>query len=371
MDKVLSTIALLVAVLALLFGGYFNTRWHNTVNEPVVIPSISRVSQIVEVDEGFPVDVPEDLREKSTRARYFPTLAATMPLHELRETLEYTGRLEFESAATKAKAILPQLEDPETTDEHAKDLWDRLTELEKAVLLAVRTARLTIVYLRAESKDVDDERIAKTVDRFLSQQDGSSSSEEDWSFAEEEAALREVLFDATRAELHPTREFLAKLISDDISELDAMALEMRNLSEELRRLIATNNEAGRQHFWEVSVKLYNQGGTPAAMHPIATMAVKRVAKGNHTLFMRSRESGNIVIAPGEGIDVTFRSTSKNDNKMVRDLAKDFETGGTDFRMAFEYLDGTRVESGVDNFSKSIGEAVRRNLIAHAETMEFD
>ena len=329
MDKLFSTIALLVAVLALLFGGYFNTRWQNTVNEPVVIPSISRVNQVVELDEDFPIDVPEDLQEKSARARYFPTLTATMPLSELRKTLEFTEQLEFESAATKANAILFRLDDPETTDEHAKELWDRLTEAEKAMLLAMRSARLTIESLRAARKDVDDDQISKIVDRFLTQrEDGSSSSMEDLSFAkpEVEAALRSVLFDATRAELDPTREFLAELIRDDISELEALVLEMKNLSEELRRLVAENAEAGRQHFWEVAVKLYNQGGIPAAMHPIAAMAVKRVARGNHTLLMSSREGENIVIAPGEGIDITFRSTHENDSKVVRELANEFETG---------------------------------------------
>ena len=367
MPKLISTVALIVSLIAFLFGGYLNTKWVRTVNESVVVASVSRVNHDLYPREDHVVEIPDDLRQSSEKARYFPTLSSNMTLQELESILELVERPDFQSAAVNSRAVLKELEREGTTDRDAMELWGRMAESDKATLFAIRGVRLARDALRGSEIDMDEERLDELTEYFLNLDENREDTNDSKysSHPEVKNALKELIADFTRAEFAPTRQFLSSVIADEISELEAAALEFSRLNGEVRQVIQEPKNRSRDIFWEVTAKLYNSGGSPAAMLPIAAMAVKKLGEGNFVVYLSAMESGNIILPPGEGLDVTFRSTLDADRKIVEKLRESFATGERDFRVVFEYLDGKRIASDVDNFSESVGRSHRESLLRYA------
>ena len=374
-NRAISISALIVSVLAFLFGGYLTATWTVSVNQRSVIPSIDSIRHETVVLPEQEIQIPPDLQEASDSARYFPDLESTMTRGELEEILNRTRFVDFQAASVNLRAAASELAREDITLAETARIWRRVSSSDKAVLFTMRSVRLLADELRPTEDSIPD-----IVERFLGQQlslgdaeDEDEEEEEDsiLRFAEPEvrAILQQVLIEVTRQEIIPDAQFLVSTINEEIPPLDALASEYVRLSSDVDEVLA---RYGADTIWETNVKLYNDGGSPAALLPIAAMAVQRQGRGNTVVLMRARQAdGNIIVAPGEGIDVTFRgSVDDNSEESLRSLVDVFRNGERDFKLAFQYLDGERIESGISSFSVSVSESLRDALGEYAENVDL-
>lgn len=231
---------------------------------------------------------------------------------------------------------------------------------DKARLFTMRTVRLL-----SEERRVTEDRIPAIVEEFMNRDRGDSSAGDFLNRSETQRVMADVLTTTARAEIAPDAAFLVTIIRQELPALESIASEYERIAEEIDRVLS---QYGPDTVWDLGAKLYNESRSPAALLPVAVMAIQRPARGNWSVFMRARDvNGNIVVPPGEGVDVVFRSTAQdNDETLLESLVEVYESGSVDFKVVFQYLDGGRIESAIGNFSMAISESLRNELRSYAE-----
>lgn len=358
-DGVLSISALAISLLALLFGGYFNATWDASVDERSVIPSVEVIGHELTFQDQD-IEIPQELQQRSDSARYFADLPVRLTRSELEAIVDGTSFADYRSASISLQAAADRLEMEDITVQDTVRIWGNISSSAKAVLFTMRSVRLLASELR-----VTEDRIPALVDRFLEQGDAVAEDDGFLDQPEVRSALEQVLLMAARAEFAPDATELAALIREEVPRIDDLADEYEYFASEIEELIAGYEP---DTVWKVGVKFYNEGRSPAALLPIAVMAIQRPAEGNSTIFMRAIDiAGNVIVPPGEGVDAVFRSVvDDNDGNLLRSLATNFDGGTLDFRVVFQYLDGERLESDVSNFSAAITDSLRDELKEYAE-----
>lgn len=370
-NRVLSVAALVISILAFLFGGYFSATWAVSVNQRSVVPSVNSIHHESIVLQEDAITIPVDLQERSRQAQFFPDLQSTMTRGALEELLARTRFSDYQAAAINLRAAASELRRENITPAEVANIWSGVRSSDKAVLFTMRSVRLLANELR-----ITEDRIPDLVERFIPDQfPGNATSEDEDEFfrrmAEPEvrAILEQILPMVAEQEISPNAEFLVSLIDGEVPRLDAMASEFVRFSSDIDELLS---DYRADTVWDASVKLYNEGGRPAALLPIAAMAVQRPARGNTVVLMRARDlRGNIIVPPGEGVDVVFRaSVDDNEGDSLNSLVDAFEDEERDFKLVFQYLDGQRIESATNNFSISVSESLRDSLTSHAESTDL-
>ena len=361
----LSVSAFVVALLAFFFGGYFDATWNVSVSERSVIPSVDGIRYTSMELQEQEISIPASLQQASIEANYVPDLPSNMTRRELEAIVEGFSFADFTAASISLEAAATELERENTTPREAERIWGSLSASEKAVLYSMRAVRLL-----AEELRVTEDRIPVIIDRFLDQEmaDGSDT-EAFFNRPEVRRVLEQVLVIAAQAEFAPDATFLASLIREEVPRLNDVASEYERFASDINGIL---NDYDPETVWEVSVKLYNEGRSPAALLPVAVVAVQQLAQGNTSVFLRARDlEGNIIIAPGEAVDVVFRSSVEdNDEDVLQSLVGDF-TGRLDFKVVLQYLDGERIESESSNFSTSVSESLRGELLEYSRSISID
>ena len=309
--------------------------------------------------------MPPELQQRSRDARYFPTLESRMTRRDLEEIVAGANFMDFESAAINLRAALDELGREGVSTEDAARIWRRVSSSDKSTLFALYTQRLLT------DERISADSIPDIVDAFLDREEGDDNSEELALLRTPEVrrVLRRVLPLMAQFELAPDVELLMSVIREELPRLDAIALEFERLTTDVDELLSGYDA---DIVWQVGVKFYNEGRSPGALLPVAVIAVQRPAQGNATVFMRADNvDGNIIVPPGEGVDILFRSSvDDNDERLLESLVQDFDTGDRDFAIIFQYLDETRIESETSNFSASVTESLRDDLVRYSQEMSL-
>ena len=360
MRNILPAAALVISILALLFGGYFNTQWDRSVNRGSVIPSIIAIKHGPDEHWKQEIKIPGGLQRESEEALYFPTLPDKIYRDDLEKIIEDINLIDFELASANLRLISNILDDRDTPDEKIRQIWNDLAPENKAVLFAIRTSSLIEEKITPDT-DLDEDQIAEIINRFVDLGLDTDASTEERFF--DDPIVRKVLGDVVRevaqAELVPTREFLKSLIKPEyILQLNRIASENKNLRSKISDLIESNHID--KYVLEITVRLYNKGGRLASLSPAAVMAIQKNGQLSRTVFMHSENIANIVIPPGEGADIIFRAEDEDK------LGKFLDEEDQDYKVVFKYLDGRYVESRINRFSRIISDELRREMIEYAK-----
>ena len=379
MSNFISVAALIVSILAFLVSGYVNEQWDRFVNRPAIVPSVVGIKYRQQEFQEQEFDIPDHLRRSSEQAHYFPTLSPKMKRRSLERIINQSDTIDLESASRKLEAALATLNE-NTSDDEVEEIWSSLRPEDKSILLTMRAFQL--IEDKLEKDNISESEIFEIIKHYMNveRNDVEDSESDLLDYPIINIVMEEILYEAARAEFSPTRELILVLLNNEyIQQIKVAAREYeKNISEIKKLLVDTDTNIDISSIWEIDMKFYNKGENVAALFPVAVMSFPKSKTDNLTVFMLAKTSGNIIVPPGEGIDVIFQSTIDNHNnpQFLASLSNNFEIGDRNFKIIFKYLDGEYIESEINSFSKavfseSVSEFLSKDMLEYArESVKF-
>ncbi|GEA10368.1 hypothetical protein [Alteromonas sp. KUL49] len=355
MEKILSIIAILVSMLAFIFGGYFSSAWNKEVTKADLSVLVRDIRYEYPQANDAEIRISADLQARSSKAKYFPTLEGFVSKERFSELLEEIRNIE--SSALEMQYALDQLDRDNSDDSDAQRVWDDLSAESKASLLSIRTKRI-IFSARHLTSDLN---LGEFVDQHLEQDEHVEVDDEYLSTPGVRESLRGSLMIAARLETNATKELVLTTIKEDISGLKLAASEFSSFKSDVEAALNLEDEVSNSVIWKFEVTIFNAGGVPSSLLPIGSAAIQKPADGNIVLNLRPNSVSKLIIAPGEALNLTLSSVDVND-PISKSLLDMFVSGDRDFVVVLAEVSGEYVESIKYNFSDEIDDETKRRLV---------
>ena len=341
-EKILASVAIVVATVAFLFGGYFNASWTKEVSKPDLSVVVEDVQIEVESDVGERlIGIPVALQARTSNAKYFPTLAPVVRRNDIERYIEM-GHVH--DRAVPELRLAAQRLSSDGRDEHARQVWNAISTDSRSLLLSFRTARI-----RSQSLDA-----SQFVEPFLA---GESGSIEERVLRDPatQLALKETS-DLVFAVDELTSERVLDAIEDDIDAIESAALEYGSVIGELVQVLQQDLDRNQPTAWKVNAVVYNAGSVADSMHAIGALSVRRSTSDdyNKVLLVEGADPNEKVVVPPGGVAHIELGTVQDPSE----LDEWFSLGDKDFVLSMATLSGEHITSQAYPFS-----------IKHSQTRE--
>lgn len=361
-DKALSLSAILIAIFALLFGGYFAASWTKEVSKPVISIVVDDIQNESEEPPERRIEVPADLRDKSRRAIYFPTLKRDVTSSELEEYLRTYE--EWQQAVQVLEQTVAEV-GREENPRDPKEAWSDVSPEIKSLLFTFRTARIR----RTLSEGRID--VSAHIDSLL-ETTGKPVEERVLREPTTLAALQDFLVTARDLELAPTRTSVLAVIQEDIGRMKDAVGEFASFEYDLKQLLKVEDSEtasqGGAVVWRVDVVIYNTGLTPVSLAGTGALIVERQPGrgGDNEVLVLEGADEWIPVPSGEAVALGLRAVRDSDY-----LVQWFQSGDKSFVLVMRDLGGSYVTSDVYDFSEGgISAKSAKELLGHAQSVDI-
>ena len=364
MEKSLSIAALLIATLALLFGGYFSASWTKELSKPALSVDVRDVwYEDATASEERLIDIPPELRDRTRRAKYVPTLAQSEPREEIEDLLQMAS---VHSVAVQALGIAEKEMSSGGPEVDAAKIWNDIPVESRSLLFTYRTSRIADELVRTGDEDLFE--ISEVVDSLVEGVDPGNPVLEGPAVARALQLSAQLISDLNA---RPTAERIIEVIQADVDVLELAAAEHESFRGELEKLLkahedAADEEGPQSTAWKVTATVYNAGAAAESVIAIGALSIQRQPGwdgDNHVLILEGdRMTDRIVVSPGEAFTVELGVTRNRDR-----LEAWFEDGDKDFVLSMPLYSGGYVTSGPHKFSRrDIVGTVRTDLAKYAK-----
>lgn len=309
--------------------------------------------------------VPTDLQARSRAAKHFHTLKALESKADLSEALKIIEV--YKAAAINIEYALERLRKEGANDSSAAEIWTDLAAQDKAALFDIRTKRV----VKDMAITLGEANLDEIVNNFLRNSDAQGNLVGNNPMpAPIRQALEETLKLAARMELHPTRDQLVNIMTEDLMGLKAAASECASFETEVKALLSdAEADEGSRIIWKVDATVFNTGRSPESLFSIGALSIQKPAQGNIAIVLRDESINKFIVPPGDAVDIVLSSTEANPD-LDSSLINLYKSGDRDCIVSLQKINGEYVLSDKYNFTDEVDQGTQDELLKYASDLSI-
>lgn len=339
--NLLASMAIIIAILALLFGGYFTASWAKKVSKPVLSVVVENIRSEVEVDVGErQVEIPTSLRSRMDRAAYFPSFTASVRKKDIESQIEVG--LTQDRALAELRAAEKDLSS-RNEEGAAQEIWNAISWESKTLLI-----NLLIERSISEIGHPSDEDIVALSEPILNDEENVDDKVHVLQLPAGRKAVAEHIDLIGMKGARPlTKNRVLEAIRSEIDGIEARVLEYSTFMPDLEALLKDGSEEADPRIWTVSVAIYNAGAAADSVYALGALSVRRSVSDadNRVLIVEGREPGKVLVPPGGVAHIELSAKKEPD-----ELEEWFSHGDKNCVLSIPRLSGGYVTSQAYRFS---------------------